>query len=349
MYIRSRMKRSEIKEIKALFSVPQNVVLVPHKNPDGDAMGACLAMYHFLKLKGHHPTVVTPNDYPDFLKWLPGSKDVYKFDMQNRQSKNAIDTANIIFLLDFNALHRVGDDMQKTLEQFIGTFIMIDHHQQPDTIAKYLYSDVTICSTCQMVYQFIEKLDELSSINKNVATCLYTGIMTDTGSFRFPSTTSTTHRIVANLIEKGANNSKAHNNVYDTNSYGRLQLLGRALSNMVVIEQLKTAYIALTQSDLDEFNYQKGDTEGVVNYALSLKGIIFAAIFIEDIDQQIIKISFRSKGSFSVNNFAREHFNGGGHDNAAGGKETISLDATISKFLNIIPSYKKELLNSYEA
>jgi phosphoesterase RecJ-like protein len=225
---------------------------------------------------------------------------------------------------------------------------MIDHHQQPDTIAKYLYSDVSICSTCQMVYQFIDKLDELDVINEDIATCLYTGIMTDTGSFRFPSTTSTTHRIIADLIDRGAKNAKAHNNVYDTNSYGRLQLLGRALSNMVVIESLKTAYIPLTQADLDEFNYQKGDTEGVVNYALSLKGIIFAAIFIEDVDQQIIKISFRSKGTFSVNKFAREHFNGGGHDNAAGGKEMISLDATISKFLRIIPSYKNELLNSYE-
>jgi phosphoesterase RecJ-like protein len=342
------MKRSEIQEIKELLSIPKNVVLVPHKNPDGDAMGASLAMYHFLMLKGHLVTVVSPNDYPDFLKWLPGSKNAYKFDMQNRQSKSAIDQADIIFLLDFNALHRVGDDMQNTLEKFQGDFIMIDHHQQPDDVAKYLYSDTSICSTCQMVYQFIDKLGELNLINKDIAICLYTGIMTDTGSFRFPSTTSKTHRIIADLIDKGADNAKAHNNVYDTNSYGRLQLLGRALSNMIVIDQLKTAYIPLTQADLDEFNYQKGDTEGVVNYALSLEGIIFAVIFIEDIDQQIVKISLRSKGSFSVNQFARDHFNGGGHDNAAGGKETISLDATISKFLKILPTYKKELLNSYE-
>ena len=234
------MKRSEIQEIKELLSIPKNVVLVPHKNPDGDAMGASLAMYHFLMLKGHLVTVVSPNDYPDFLKWLPGSKNAYKFDMQNRQSKSAIDQADIIFLLDFNALHRVGDDMQNTLEKFQGDFIMIDHHQQPDDVAKYLYSDTSICSTCQMVYQFIDKLGELNLINKDIAICLYTGIMTDTGSFRFPSTTSKTHRIIADLIDKGADNAKAHNNVYDTNSYGRLQLLGRALSNMVVIDKLKT-------------------------------------------------------------------------------------------------------------
>jgi bifunctional oligoribonuclease and PAP phosphatase NrnA len=343
------MKEAEIKEIKKILSTPKNIVIVPHRNPDGDAIGACLAVYHYLINKGHNATVVTPNDYPDFLKWLPGSKEAYKFDMQNRQAKNALDEASIVFLLDFNALHRVGSDMQNTLENYIGTFIMIDHHQQPDDIATYLYSDISISSTCQMVYHFLEKLEDVNLINADIATCLYTGIMTDTGSFRFPSTTSTTHRIIANLIDKGAKNDKIHNNVYDNNSYGRLQLLGRALSNLVVINKLKTAYIKLSQEELDEFNFEKGDTEGIVNYALSLEGIIFAVIFIEDVDQQIIKISLRSKGSFSVNKFSREHFDGGGHDNAAGGKSYTSLDSTISKFLSVLPNYQKELVNSYEA
>lgn len=342
------MNKAEIKKIKELLSTPKNIVIVPHRNPDGDAIGACLAIYHYLINKGHKATVVSPNDYPDFLKWLPGSKEAYKFDMQNRQSKSALDEASIVFLLDFNALHRVGSDMQNTLEEYIGTFIMIDHHQQPDDIATYLYSDISICSTCQMVYHFLEKLEDVNSINSDIATCLYTGIMTDTGSFRFPSTTSTTHRIIADLIERGAENAKIHNNVYDRNSYGRLQLLGRALSNLVVINKLKTAYIKLSQEELNEFNYEKGDTEGIVNYALSLEGIIFAVIFIEDVDQQLIKISLRSKGSFSVNKFSREHFNGGGHDNAAGGKSYTSIDTTISKFLNVLPKYHKELLNSYE-
>jgi len=342
------MNVAEIKEIKVLLSTPKNVVIVPHRNPDGDAIGASLAIYHYLINKGHNATVVAPNDYPNFLKWLPGSKETYKFDMQNRQSKNALDEASVVFLLDFNALHRVGSDMQNTLEDYDGTFIMIDHHQQPDDIATYLFSDTSICSTCQMVYHFLEKLDDVNSINAEIASCLYTGIMTDTGSFRFPSTTSTTHRIIADLIDKGAENAKIHNNVYDTNSYGKLQLLGRALSNLVVIEDLKTAYITLSQKELNEFDYQKGDTEGVVNYALSLEGVIFAAIFIEDTDQQIIKISLRSKGSFSVNKFSREHFDGGGHDNAAGGKSEISLDETISKFLSVLPNYQSALLNSYE-
>jgi len=342
------MNLIEITEIKELLATPKNVVIVPHRNPDGDAIGASLAIYNFLKKNNHEVTVVAPNDYPDFLKWLPNSKEVLKFDLQNRQSKKAINEASIIFLLDFNALHRVGSDMENTLKEFKGDFIMIDHHQEPDSIAKYLFSDTSICSTCQMVYHFLEKLDAIDAIDKSIATSLYTGIMTDTGSFRFASTTSTTHRIIADLIDKGANNALIHNNVYDTNSYGRLQLLGCALSNLTVIQKLKTAYITLTQQELDNFNYQKGDTEGVVNYALSLEGIIFAVIFIEDVEQKIIKISFRSKGSFSVNKFARNHFNGGGHDNAAGGRSEIALDATVSKFLNVLPDYKTELLNSYE-
>ena len=342
------MNLNEITEIKELLATPKNVVIVPHRNPDGDAMGASLALYNYLQKKNHNVTVVAPNDYPDFLKWLPNSKEVLKFDMQNRQSKSAIDEASIIFLLDFNALHRVGSDMENTLNEFEGDFIMIDHHQQPDDVAKYLFSDTSICSTCQMVYHFLEKLNDINAIDAAIATSLYTGIMTDTGSFRFASTTSITHRIIADLIDKGADNALIHNNVYDTNSYGRLQLLGRALSNLIVIDKLKTAYITLTQQDLDDFNYQKGDTEGVVNYALSLEGVIFAVIFIEDVEQKIIKISLRSKGSFSVNKFARSHFNGGGHDNAAGGRSEISLDETVSKFLSVLPYYKTELLNSYE-
>lgn len=342
------MTTREIKEIKEFLATEKEIVLVPHKNPDGDAVGACLSMYGFLKNKGHKVTVVAPNDYPDFLKWLPNSEKVIKFDMQNRQSKDALSTADMVFLLDFNALNRVGDDMEKTLETYKGPFVMIDHHQQPDSVAKYLYSDISICSTCQMVYHFIEMLDQLDEITPEIATCIYTGIMTDTGSFRFASTTSTTHRIVAELIDKGADNSRIHNNVYDNNSFNRLQLLGRALSNMIVIEEFATAYITLTQDELDEFNFQKGDTEGVVNYALSVVGVNLAAIFIEDVNNKIIKISFRSKGSFSVNQFARKYFNGGGHDNAAGGRSDVSMDSTISKFLNCLPEYKQALKKSYE-
>jgi len=342
------MTEAQIIEIKKLLATPQNIVIIPHRNPDGDAIGSSLALYHYLK-KMHYVTVVAPNDYPEFLKWMPSSNGVKLFDKQNKQSKRALEGALIVFLLDFNALHRIGDDMQKTVQQFKGTFIMIDHHQEPDTsITDFIYSDTSICSTAQMVYHFLEMLGDIDAVNRDIASCLYAGIMTDTGSFRFPSTTSTTHRIIADLIDKGANNAQIHNNIYDVNSYGRLQLLGRALSNLKIEEKYRTAYITLSQVELNEFNFQKGDTEGVVNYALSLKGIIFAAIFIEDVEQKIIKMSLRSKGKFSVNKFARAHYNGGGHDNAAGGRSEMTLEETAANFVSLLPNYTEELSKSDE-
>jgi phosphoesterase RecJ-like protein len=334
-------------ELKVFLGTPRNIAIIGHRNPDGDAMGSTLGLKHYLDKKGHHATVVVPNEYPDFLHWLPGSKNTYRFDWQNSQSQKVIKVSDIIFLLDFNALHRVGHDMQATLEKYPNDFAMIDHHQQPDEV-KYMYSDIEICATCQMVYQFIEMNNDLDLIDEAIATCLYTGIMTDTGSFRFRVTTSKTHRIIADLIDKGAKNDKIHNNVYDANSYGRLLLLGQALSNLQIYSEYKTAFITLTEGEKNKFDFQKGDTEGVVNYALSLKGIIFAAIFIEDAEQNIIKISFRSKGRFSVNEFSRNHFKGGGHDNAAGGKFEGAMEETIKFFKELLPTYKNELNTSYE-
>lgn len=337
-----------LEELKSFLATARNIVIIGHRNPDGDALGSTLALKHYLDKKGHTATVVMPNEYPEFLHWLPGSETTYRFDWQNSQSQKAINTSDLIFLLDFNALHRVGFDMKNTLDKYPNDFVMIDHHQQPDDV-KYMYSDTEICSTCQMVYQFIEMNSDLDEIDAVIATCLYTGIMTDTGSFRFRSTTSKTHRIVADLIDKGAKNDKIHNNVYDANSYNRLLLLGRALSNLQILPAYKTAFITLTDSEKKQFDFKKGDTEGVVNYALSLKGIIFAAIFIEDREQEIIKISFRSKGGFSVNKFSRNHFEGGGHDNAAGGKSDLGMVETITKFTTLVSKYQSELENSYEA
>ena len=334
-------------DLKRFLEKPKNIVIIGHRNPDGDAVGSTLALKHYLDKKGHAATVVMPNEYPDFLHWLPGSETVYRFDWQNKQSQKAISNSDIIFLLDFNTLHRVGSDMQNTLEKYPNDFAMIDHHQQPDDVT-YMYSDTEICSTCQMVYQFIEMNNDLDLIDAAIATCLYTGIMTDTGSFRFRSTTSKTHRIIADLIDKGAENDRIHNNVYDANSYNRLLLLGKALSNLQILPAYKTAYITLTDEEKKRFDFQKGDTEGIVNYALSLKGIVFAAIFIEDSEQNLVKISFRSKGKFSVNQFARNHFEGGGHDNAAGGKSNMSMTETVTKFSGLLEQYQSALENSYE-
>jgi len=342
------MTKQDFSTVKALLETPKNIVLVPHKNADGDAMGSALGMYHYLVDKNHKVNVVSPNSFPDFLKWMPASDKVMQFDYQNRQSKKAIAAADIIFLLDFNELGRVGDDMKNTLEQYKGIFIMIDHHQEPSGVAQFLFSDTSICATAQMIYHFLENIEELDAITPKVATCLYTGILTDTGSFRFSSTSPTTHKIAANLIEKGADNARIYNNIYDVNSYGRLQLLGQSLRNLKVLPKYKTAYITLTEAEKAANDFHKGDTEGVVNYALSMKGIIFGIIFIEDKDQEIIKISFRSKGSFSVNKFARKHFNGGGHDNAAGGRSDMNMEETIKRFIGLLPEYEESLNHSYE-
>lgn len=337
-----------IEGLKSYLNTPRNIVVIGHRNPDGDAIGSTLALKHYLDKKGHEAQVVMPNEYPDFLHWIPGSKTVYRFDRQNSQSVKALAKSDIVFLLDFNALHRVGDDMKNTLEKYENDFALIDHHQQPDSF-KYMYSDTSMSSTCEMVYNFIEMMGDVDLIDASIATCIYTGIMTDTGSFRFRSTTSKTHRIIADLIDKGAQNDKIHSHVNDSNSYNRLLLLGQALSNLQILPEYKTAFITLTQEEQNKFNYEKGDTEGVVNYALSLKNIIFAAIFIEDVEQGIIKISFRSKGNFSVNKFARNYFNGGGHDNASGGKSDLPMKETLVKFTALLPKYKKALEVSYEA
>jgi phosphoesterase RecJ-like protein len=338
------MTQQDIKDIKDLLSTKKKIVIVPHKNPDGDAIGSTLGLYHYLLKNNHNVHVITPNDYPSFLKWIPGEATILKYDSQTNACDALINDADLIFTLDFNALHRAGH-METILDKSKATKIMIDHHQAPDDYAKYTFSDVSMSSTCEMIYHFIDMLSDTDKIDSDIATCLYVGIMTDTGSFRFRSTTNRTHEIVAHLIEKGADNTQIHANIYDSNSYNSLQLLGCALNNLKVIEEYKTAYMTLSQEELNKYDYKKGDTEGVVNYGLSLEGIILAAIFIEDKQEGIIKISLRSKGGFSVNELSRAHFNGGGHTNAAGGRSEMSLKDTVEKFIGILPSYKKPLNN----
>ena len=342
------MNLKSIKDVKALLSSPKKIVIVSHRNPDGDAYGSSLALYHYLLNYDHEVTVVSPNDAPDFLKWLPGQKEIVIYEKDIIRGNELLKNADIVFTLDFNALHRVGPKMEVILQKINPIYIMIDHHQQPDDYAEFSFVDPEACSTCQLVYQFIENLEDINLVDVDIATCLYTGILTDTGSFRFPSTTSETHRIVANLLDTGANNSKIYNQIHNVNTYNRVQLLGRALKNLKVIEKYHTAYIFLSQKDLMEFNFKKGDTEGFVNYALSIENVIFAAIFIEDKKQKIIKISFRSVNNFSVNEFSRKHFNGGGHLNAAGGRSEETLKNTIHDFVNILPAYQDQLNEAYE-
>ncbi|MDR9457832.1 MAG: bifunctional oligoribonuclease/PAP phosphatase NrnA [Salegentibacter sp.] len=337
------MIEQSILEITAELARARDIVIVPHKGPDGDAIGASLAMWHFLKDKGHNPQVIAPNNYPDFLKWLPGTEEVIIYENEQERSNQLIADADLVFTLDFNELNRAGIMVQPLIDSQ-AVFVMIDHHQEPTDYANHTYSDATMSSTCEMVYHFLEKLRAANHISPEIATCLYTGIMTDTGSFRFSSASSLTHRVVADLIDKGAENWKIHNKVFDTNSEKRMQLLGTALRNLKVLLEYKTAYISLSQEELDRHDFRKGDTDGFVNYGLALEGVIFAAIFIENKQDGIIKISFRSKGDFSVNAFARQNFEGGGHINAAGGKSDLSLKETLERFESLLPQYKDDLI-----
>lgn len=334
------MQIHEIEAIKLALATPKKITIIPHRNPDGDAMGSTLGLYHVLKQLHHDVAIIAPNEFPDFLAWLPESEKVLIFERSFDKCKAIIEKSEIIFTLDFNALHRMGDQMENLLKALTATSIMIDHHQSPDGYATYTFSDTSYGSTCQMVYDFIYQLGYENLLNKTVATCLYTGIVTDSGSFRFPKTTSATHKCVADLIEKGINNSEIHNLLFDNSSYNRLLLLGKALQNLKILDQYKTSYITLSQDELNEFGHQKGDTEGIVNYGLSIKGIDFTAIFIEHKEEGIIKISFRSQGDFDVNQFARNHFNGGGHINAAGGKSFLSLEETVQQFIAILATEK---------
>jgi len=339
------MNSEDISIINKLLSSPKKIVVIGHKNPDGDAIGSSLGLCNFLKQKGHQVQVVMPNDFPEFLKWIPEASTIINYEQNFEDTKTAIEQAEIIFTLDFNALNRTGN-LATELERATADFILIDHHQQPDDYAIVTYSDVAMCSTSEMIFHFMEKLKGIQLLNKKIATQLYVGIMTDTGSFRFSATTATTHRVIANLIEAGAENDSIHQNVYDTNSPDRLKLLGTALNNLVILPQFRTAYITISQNELNNNNFKKGDTEGFVNYALSMSGVIFAIIFIENKKEDIVKISLRSKGDFSVNEFSRNHYNGGGHTNAAGGRSLKKLPETIEEFISILPLYKKELNES---
>ena len=336
------MQTNEKELVQNLLSTPKKIAIIPHRNPDGDALGSTLGLYHVLKQLNHEVKVISPNDFPDFIAWLPGSETVEIFEKNKEKTTQFLDSCELIFTLDFNALHRTGDLMAETLSKLSAPFIMIDHHQMPDDYALVTISDVNFGSTCELLYNFLSNLELNHLINKDAATCIYTGIVTDSGSFKFKKTTGNTHRVVADLIDLGVDNPMVHAELFSTNSYSRLQLLGRALENLKVLPEHKTAYTTLTQKELYEFNFQKGDSEGIVNYGLSIKGIDFAAIFIENKDEGIIKISFRSEGNFDVNEFARKHFNGGGHINAAGGKSLVSLSETVNQFVSILAEENKQ-------
>ena len=335
------MKQHFISDLQKLLDTPQRIVILPHKNPDGDALGSTLALRFFLLKKKHEAVVISPNDYPDFLNWLPGQDTVLKFNKDTKEVRQKIDAATLIFTLDFNNLSRIGD-LEPLIKDSKATKIMIDHHESPGDYATLMYSDPSMSSTCEMVYHLINTLNK-NAFTSEISNCLYTGIMTDTGSFRYPATTPKTHKAIAHLIEAGASSSNIHQKIYDSASFSRLKLLGITLSNMKQIKNLPIVYMTLSQEELNTCDYKKGDTEGFVNYGLSLEGILFSCIMIENQQEGILKMSFRSQGNFSVNDFARIYFNGGGHHNAAGGMSKKSIKETVIRFEKAI----KEVANQF--
>ncbi len=330
-----------LNELKELLSSPKKIVITTHHKPDGDAMGSSLGLYHFLLRLGHHVHVVTPTDYPYFLHWLPGNSEVVDFQLAEQKSKDLVEQADIIFCCDFNALSRINQ-LGELVRASTSKKVMIDHHLEPEGFEDFTYWDVKACAAAELVYRFIVDLGWKDLIDKEVATCLYTGIMTDSGSFRFPSTTSNVHRIIADLIDKGADNARIHELIYDTNSENRLKFLGHVLSQkMVILEEYHTAYIFIDQAELKKFGIVTGDTEGIVNYALSINGIKLAVLVIDR--GELRKLSFRSKGEFPANEIAKKYFEGGGHRNAAGGMSKANLTDTIAKVVSILPEFEAML------
>lgn len=336
------LNTEDLKEINALLSGQKNIVLTTHTNPDGDAIGSSMALFHFLFKKGHAVSAIVPNDFPAFLSWIPGCEQMIVFEKNSKLAQEKLDNADIIFCLDFNALNRVGA-MTEALKRAKAPFVLIDHHIEPEAESfAFVHSTVHISSTCELIHDFISKLNGLNLIDKTIAECLYTGIVTDTGSFSFAANNSNTYRIIADLIEKGLVPDKIHQLIYDTFSENRLRLLGLGISDrMLVWNELRAALIYFSADDLLKYNARVGDTEGVVNYPLSMEKINLAILLTER--ERNIRISFRSKGEFSVNALARKHFNGGGHKNAAGGKSFVSMEKTIESIKKVLEEYKNQL------
>ncbi|MDF2156556.1 bifunctional oligoribonuclease/PAP phosphatase NrnA [Algoriphagus sp. CAU 1675] len=330
---------------KKELSSPKKIFITTHVKPDADALGSSLGLANYLIKKGHEVTVVTPSDYPSFLYWMEGNDSVLDFTKQedHELAKKALKNAEMIFCLDFSVLGRV-DELGELIRQSEAYIVNIDHHQDPEDFADFRYWSTEAAATCELVYELIVELGDKNLIDKATAECLYAGIMTDTGGFRHPNTTKNVHLVVAELLELGANASQIANWIYDSNSVNRLKFIGFAISRRLIVrEDIHTAYFAISKKDLKKYQSRTGDTEGLVNYALSLDGIKLAALFSEREDG--IKISFRSSPEVAVNKFAASYFNGGGHKNAAGGKSESSLKETLEKFESLVEKNQEELFH----
>lgn len=336
------MKYNEYQKILLQIKAPRKIILTAHASPDGDTIGSCLALYHYFIQFGHSVKVISPNEAPRFLQWLPNYKDVIVYDTNPLAAQQEIEAADLIFAVDYNAFHRTGQGVDKLLEQALATKFLIDHHPNPDDVFEARISDTSASSTAELIFRFIEDSGELERINKNVAEGIYVGLLTDTGSFSFSINSDKPYKIAAYLFNIGIDMQAINQRIYSAFTEGRLRLTGYAISEKFVINQnLRFAYIALTKKELDRFNHESGDTEGLVNYALGVENVVAAVLLTEK--EGKIRLSFRSKGNFAVNKIANEYFEGGGHRNAAGGNSFVSMDETIKRLNTIMAQYKSEI------
>ncbi len=327
---------------KDFMDQPRKVVIVTHHKPDADALGSSLGLAGYLKKKGHQVQVITPSDYPEFLHWMPGNGEVLVYE-KNKEARisESILKAEIIFCLDFSALNRI-QDLTEIVRKATSKKVMIDHHLDPENFAEFVQWDARAASTASLVYNLIVELGDKDKIDANIADCLYAGLMTDTGGFRHSNTRHEEFLIASELVRLGADPTKVSKLIYDTNSIERLRLMGFVLGEKLkVLPEYNTAYMTLSAEELKKFGSQTGDTEGFVNYGLSIKGVRLSVMIYERKDS--IKLSLRSLGNFNVNEMARKYFEGGGHKNASGGTSDLSLEKTLNKFLEILPEYKNQL------
>ncbi|ADB41990.1 DHH family phosphoesterase [Spirosoma linguale] len=340
----------DIDAIGAIIGIPpggaaRNVLITTHQNPDADAMGSSLGLAGYLRKKGHLVTVVTPTDYSQNLHWMSGNENVIAFDEKVRVSVSELfDQADVIFCLDFSALDRIRD-LAPMVRQSRARKILIDHHLEPESFADLALWDPTAAATAELIFQLIVDLGDKHLIDVPIAECLYSGLMTDTGSFRHPNTTGNVHRMAAELVDLKIDVSSIHRRIFDNVTLDKFRLLGYVLNEKLkVLPEYKFAYITLTDAELKRYRSKTGDTEGMVNYALAVDGVVMAAILIDRNDE--IRMSFRSIGNFSVRDLANKHFNGGGHRNAAGGRTKLSLAETEQKLLTVLPEYQQLLLET---
>ena len=328
------MRNIAFAKAKKLISENKKIAIISHINPDGDAIGSSLALYIFLKKRFFDVNIVVPNNFPSFLSWMPHSEKIITYKNDQKKAEQTIESADLIFCLDFNSLNRMGK-LSESFNNSKAIKILIDHHADPSQFCNFIHTDTETSSTAELVYDFIKFAGGKNLIDKEIAECVYTGIITDTGSLSYSCNEIKTYKILTELFLHGIDGAEIHSLIYDTYSESRLRLLGYCLSEkLTVMNEYSTAFIALSKEDLRKFKFQIGDTEGIVNYALSIKGIKFAALLTEK--DGLVKVSLRSKGDFNVSELSAKYFNGAGHKNAAGGELYLTINESVDKLIETV-------------